>query len=171
MSHIKELLVDQLRDLLHAENQLLAAIPKMMEAAHHPKVRELFEKHLAQTEDQVERLQQVFEMLGEEPEPKTCRAMMGLVQEAQETIEEGSEKEQLAADLSLIAAAQKVEHYEISGYGTVRSLARLLGEFDVAKLLSHTLGEEEAADHLLTEAAKPLLQQAMAEDLETAGAR
>jgi len=88
------------------------------------------------------------------------------VQEGQEKIEEGEEKEELAADLALITSAQKVEHYEISGYGTVRSLARLIGETEVATLLTHTLGEEESADHLLTEISKPLLQQARVDELE-----
>jgi len=166
MSQVKEILVEELQDLLHAEQQLVAALPKMAKAAHNPRLREVFEKHLVQTQGQVERLQQVFELLGEPAEPKPCRAMMGLVEEAQETIEEGGDKEELGADLALITAAQKTEHYEISGYGTVRALARQLGELDAEKLLSHTLGEEESADFLLTEVAKPLLQQALAEDLE-----
>jgi Mn-containing catalase len=166
MSHVRELLVEELQDLLHAEQQLVGALPRMAEAAHNPRVKELFEKHLAQTENQVERLRQIFELLGEEATPKPCRAMMGLIEEGQETIEEGQDKDELAADLALITAAQKVEHYEISGYGTVRALARQLGEMEVEKLLSHTLGEEESADFLLTEAAKPLVQEALAEDLE-----
>jgi Mn-containing catalase len=166
MSQIKELLVEELQDLLHAESQLVGALPKMAKAAHNPKLREAFEKHLVQTQNQVERLKKAFEMLGEEAQPKPCKAMMGLVEEGQETIEEGSEKEELAADLALITAAQKVEHYEIAGYGTVRALARQIGAFDLATLLSHSLGEEESADHLLTEIAKPMLQQATAEDLE-----
>jgi Mn-containing catalase len=169
MSQVKELLIEELQDLLNAESQLLNAIPKMASAAHNPKLREAFEKHLAQTEVQVERLNKVFEMLGEEPQAKPCKAMAGLVEEGEETIEEGSEKEEFAADLALIAAAQKVEHYEISGYGTVRALARQIGEYDAATLLSHSLGEEETTDHLLTEIAKPILQQATAEDLVEAG--
>jgi Mn-containing catalase len=96
--------------------------------------------------------------------------MMGLIEEGQEVIEEGAEKEELAADLALITAAQKVEHYEISGYGTAKALARQIGAIDVATLLSHTLGEEESADHLLTTIAKPLLQQASIEDMEIAAA-
>jgi Mn-containing catalase len=168
MSQVKELLVEELQDLLHAETQLLGALPKMAKAAHHPKLREAFEKHLAETENQVERLRQVFELLGEEASPKTCRAMVGLVEEGQETIEEGEDKDEIAADLSLITAAQKVEHYEISGYGTVRALARQIGERDAEKLLSRSLGEEESADYLLTEIAKPLIQQATAEDLVAA---
>jgi len=169
MPHIKELLVEELQDLLHAESQLLNALPKMAEAAHHPKLKEAFVKHLAQTEVQVQRLKKAFELLGEEADPKPCKAMMGLVEEGQETIEEGEEKDEIAADLALITAAQKVEHYEIAGYGTVRTLARQIGELDVATLLTHSLGEEESTDFLLSEIAKPLIQQATIEDLETVG--
>jgi ferritin-like metal-binding protein YciE len=166
MPQVKELLIEELQDLLHAERQLVAALPKMAAAAHHPKLREVFEKHLTQTEGQIERLEQAFELLGEKAEPKTCLAMKGLIEEGQETIKEGSDKEELAADLALICAAQKVEHYEIAGYGTTKALARQIGAVEVATLLSHTLGEEEAADHLLTTIAKPLLQQASVEDME-----
>jgi Mn-containing catalase len=165
MSQVRELLIEELRDLLHAEGQLVGALPKMAQAAHNPKLRECFEKHLRQTEGHVERLKEAFELLGEDAQPKTCRAMLGLIEEGQETIKEGADKDELAADLALITAAQKVEHYEISGYGTVRALARQLGEIDVATLLSRTLGEEESADYLLTEVAKPLLQNALTEDM------
>jgi Mn-containing catalase len=168
MSHIKELLVEGLQDLLHAEMQLLGALPEMVKAAHDAKLKEGFEKHLLQTEMHVERLNKAFELLGEEAKPKPCRAMMGLVEEGRETIKEGGDKEDFAADIALITAAQKVEHYEISGYGTARALARQIRAFDVAKLLAHTLGEEESADHLLTEVAKPILQHMLAEDLEVA---
>ena len=164
MSQIKELLLEQLQDLLHAETQLTGALPKMAGAAHHPKLKEAFEKHLAQTEQHVVRLKQVFQALGEKAEPKPCKAMMGLVEEGEETIGEGSEKEPLAADLALIAAAQRVEHYEIACYGTVRSLARQLGEFGCARLLSQTLGDEESADFLLTAISDPLIQQVSMED-------
>src|SRR5690242_16753556 len=166
MPLVRELLIEELQDLLHAENQLVAALPKMAEAVHNSKLKEAFEKHLAQTQVHVERLQQVFELLGEDAESKPCKAMIGLVQEAQEKIDEGEEKEELAADLSLATVAQKVEHYEISGYGTARSLARLIDEKEVATLLTHTLGEEEATDHLLTQISKPLLQEARVDELE-----
>jgi ferritin-like metal-binding protein YciE len=164
MPQLKELLVEQLQDLLHAEGQLTGALPKMAEAAHHPKLKEAFEKHLVQTEGHVERLRKVFEMLGEAAESKPCKAMMGLIEEGKETIEQGGDKEPIAADLALIAAAQRVEHYEIACYGTVRGLARQLGEIDAARLLSHTLGEEESSDFLLTAIADPLIQQAAIED-------
>ena len=156
MAQIKELLIEELRDLLHAETQLTGALPKMAEAAHDPKLKEAFEKHLVQTENHVARLQQAFSILGEKAQPKPCKAMLGLVEEGKETIEEGEDKEPLAADLALITAAQKVEHYEISGYGTVKALARQLGLLDVAELMSHTLGDEESADYLLSSIAKPL---------------
>jgi Mn-containing catalase len=166
MSQLKDLLVEELQDLLHAETQLTKALPKMAEAAHNPKLRESFEKHLLQTENHVERLRTAFELLGEKAQAKPCKAMEGLVAEGQETIQEGKEKEELSADLALITAAQKVEHYEISAYGTLRALARQIGELDVAELLTHTLGDEEAADFLLTEVSKPLIQQATSEILE-----
>lgn len=164
MNPLKELLVEELRDLLHAEGQLVEALPKMAEAAHHPKLQQAFLKHLEQTERHVERLKTAFEFLGEKAQPRPCKAIMGLVEEGQETIEEGKGKEETAADLGLIAAAQKVEHYEISGYGTARSLARQIGERDVATLLSHTLGEEESSDYLLTELSKPLMQEASSQE-------
>ncbi len=165
MPQLKELLVEELQDLLHAETQLMGALPKMADAAHHPKLKEAFEKHLLQTEAHAERLKEVFALLGEKAQPKPCKAMMGLIAEGEETIEEGKQKEPIASDLALITAAQKVEHYEISGYGTVRGLARQIGAVDAATLLTHTLGEEESADFLLTTIAKPLLQQATLDDL------
>jgi Mn-containing catalase len=165
MPQIKELLVEELQDLLHAENQLLEALPKMAAAAHHPKLKEAFEKHLVQTEQHVERLTTAFSLLGEKAHAKPCRAMLGLVEEGAEKIDEAGRKEPLAADLALITAAQKVEHYEIAAYGTVRTLARQIGAIEVARLAAHTLGEEESADYLLTAIAKPLLQQAALDDM------
>jgi len=164
MPQIKELLIEELQDLLHAETQLTGALPKMAEAANHPKLKEAFEKHLVQTQGHVERLRSIFELLGEKAEPKPCKAMMGLIEEGQETIEAGGEKAPFAADLALIGAAQKVEHYEIASYGTARCLARQLGEIDCARLLTHTLGEEEAADFLLTAISDPLIQQLSLDD-------
>jgi Mn-containing catalase len=165
---LKELLVEELQDLLHAETLLTKALPEMAAAAHNPKLKEAFEKHLEQTQGHVARLNQTFELLGVKAQPRICRAMAGLVEEGKETIKEGKEKEQLAADLALVAAAQKVEHYEISGYGTVRALARQINEREVATLLSHTLGEEEGADFLLTTISKPLVQQASLDDYAAA---
>jgi Mn-containing catalase len=139
----------------------------MAEAAHNPKLREGFEKHLVQTENHVQRLKAAFELLGEKAQAKPCKAMEGLVAEGEETIQEGKGKQELSADLALITAAQKVEHYEISAYGTLRALARQIGEYGVAELLTHTLGDEESTDFLLTEISKPLIQQATSEILET----
>jgi Mn-containing catalase len=166
MSQLKELLAEELQDLLNAEMQLTKALPKMAEAAQNPKLKEGFKKHLIQTEGHIERLKKAFSLLGEKTHAKTCKAMEGLIAEGEETIEEGENKEALAADLALITAAQKIEHYEISGYGTVRSLARQIGELEVSELLTHTLGEEERTDFLLTEIAKPLIQQATSEIFE-----
>ena len=168
MSQLKELLVEELQDLLHAEMQLTKALPEMAAAAHHPKLREALEKHLEQTQGHVTRLNEAFELLGVKAQPKPCKAMLGLVEEGKEQIQEGKEKEELAADLALITATQKVEHYEISGYGTARALARQINEREVATLLSHTLGEEESADFLLTTISKPLVQQASLEDYAVA---
>jgi len=169
MAELKELLIDELRDLLHAEGQLVAALPKMAEAAQHPKLKECFEKHLIQTEGHVERLKKAFGLLGAKAEPKPCKAMMGLIEEGKETMEEGADKDPLIADLALVASAQRVEHYEIAGYGNVKCLARLVGEIEVARLLTHTLGEEEAADHLLTVISKPIWQEAVLGDEEAIG--
>jgi Mn-containing catalase len=166
MPQVRELLVEEMQGLLDAENQLIAALPEMAKAARNPMLKQAFEKHLVQTQLHVERLRKGFDLLGETADAKPCKAMLGLVQAGQEKIQEGEGKEELAADLSIIAAAQAVEHYEISAYGTLRGLARLIGERDVATLLSHTLGEEESTDHLLTEISKPLLQQARADELE-----
>jgi Mn-containing catalase len=107
MSQLKELLIEELQDILHAENQLVAALPKMAQAAKAPKLREAFEKHLEQTQLQVERLNQVFETLGSEPEPTPCRAMVGLIEESEERIEESTGKDELSADLALITAPKK----------------------------------------------------------------
>jgi len=164
MSQVKELLVDQLQDLLHAEAQLAGALPKMAEAANCPKLKGAFEKHLVETQGQIERLKQIFDQLSEPAEPKPCKAMMGLIAEGQETIEEGDDKDTTSADLALIAAAQRVEHYEISAYGTARALARQLGEYECARLLTQSLGEEESTDAQLTTLANPLLQQLTLDD-------
>jgi Mn-containing catalase len=159
MSELKSLLVDELQDLLSAENQIVAALPKMVQAAHNANLKEAFQKHLTQTQGQVERLKSALTLLGEDAKSKPCKGMKGLLEEGEEAITEGKDRDDLTADLGLIAAAQKVEHYEISGYGTAKCFARQLGEREVAALLSHTLGEEESADFLMTAITEPLLQQ------------
>ena len=154
---VEALLVEQLQDVLHAEGQLLKALPKMIAASRAPVLRFAFEKHLAETEDQVERLKEVFTLLGADAKPKPCKGMAGLVEEGSEVIEEGAEQEDITADLALIAAGQKVEHYEISAYGTARAMAGQAGYPEVAMLLSKSLAEEEAADSLLTQIAREMM--------------
>jgi Mn-containing catalase len=132
----------------------------MAKAAHDPKLKTAFEAHLKETEDQVERLNQAFGLLDAKIKAKPCKAMLGLVAEGEETITEGKEKSNDIADLALIVAAQKVEHYEISGYGSARAIAEQIGGAKVAKLLSQTETEEEKADKLLTGIAKRLMEHA-----------
>jgi Mn-containing catalase len=157
---IEELLVDQLRDLLSAEGQLVKALPKMVKAAHADALRRAFEHHLDETKAQVERLKEAFGLIGTPPKAKACKGMEGLIEESSEVIEEGKELEEVASDLALIAASQKVEHYEISAYGTARTMAGQVGLPAVAALLSKSLAEEEVADSLLTQLARELMSQA-----------
>jgi Mn-containing catalase len=159
MPMLEELLVEEMQDLLHAEGQLVKALPKMARAAHDPKLKQAFEKHLEETKGHVERLKQAFELLGARAKAKPCKGMQGLVEEGQEMITEGKEKDEIEADLGLVAAAQKVEHYEISSYGTLRTIAEKTGHSKVARLLAQTLGEEEKTDKLLTQLSAPLLEQ------------
>jgi len=163
MPMLQEVLVEEMQDLLHAEGQLVKALPKMAKAAHEPKLKQAFQTHLEETKGHVERLKQAFELLGAKAKAKPCKGMQGLIEEGQETITEGKEKEEVAADLALVAAAQKVEHYEISAYGTLRTIAERIGENKVAKILAQTLSEEEKTDKLLTQLSPPLLEQAASE--------
>ena len=160
MELLHELLTEELKDLLHAENQLVKALPKMAKAAKDPDLRIAFEDHLEQTKGHVERLKEVFELLDEKPKAKPCKGMAGLVEEGQEVIADGKEMEEAPADLALIGAAQRVEHYEIAAYGTARAIAEQMERRDIVKLLSQTLAEEEKADQLLTKLAQPLLEEA-----------
>ena len=157
---IQELLVDQLRDILHAEKQLLKALPKMAKAARSAQLQRLFEVHLEETEAQVERLNECFGILGTAARAKPCKGMMGLVEEGEDVIEESKKKDDAAADLALIGAAQRVEHYEISGYTTARNLAQQLHHSAIVQLLSKSLAEEENADQLLNQVARPLMSAA-----------
>jgi len=160
MPLLEELLVEELQDLLSAEAQLVKALPKMAKAATEPKLKLAFQKHLEETKGHVERLKQAFELLGEKAKAKHCKGMEGLISEGQEKIDEAGEKPDVAIDLALVAAAQKVEHYEISGYGTLRTIAEQLGNKKVARLLQQTLAEEEKTDALLTKLSPPLLELA-----------
>jgi ferritin-like metal-binding protein YciE len=147
----RELLIDELRDIYHAEKQLVKALPKMAKAAKAPKLRQAFEHHLEETKGQVERLEQVFEQLDTRSSGKRCEAMQGLIEEAKEMIEEIKTPEVL--DAALIVGAQKVEHYEIASYGSVCALAEALGQGEVKQLLEQTLNEEKAADQKLNKLA------------------
>jgi ferritin-like metal-binding protein YciE len=151
LNNLNELLVDQLQDLYSAETQLTRALPKMARAATNPELKQAFEEHLTQTEGHISRLEKVFESLGEAASGKTCKAMKGLIQEGSEAIDlKGDEN---VRDAALIAAAQRVEHYEIAGYGTVRSFAESLGLREAATLLQQTLDEEGDTDKRLTQLA------------------
>ena len=149
---LKDLYVEQLRDLYSAENQILKALPKMEKAAHAPALKAAFTKHLKQTEVHVQRLETIFEGLSEKPGGHTCKAMQGLVAEGDETIHEKATPE--VKDAALIASAQRVEHYEMAGYGTVRTFAKHLKEASAAKLLQTTLDEEGETDEALTKLAE-----------------
>jgi ferritin-like metal-binding protein YciE len=147
----RELLVDELRDIYHAEKQLVRALPKMAKAAKSAKLRQAFEQHLDETKGQVERLEQVFEQMDTRSSGKRCEAMEGLIEEAKEMMEEIKTREVL--DCALIMGAQKVEHYEIAAYGSACALAEALGQNNIKQLLEETLNEEKAADQKLNQLA------------------
>lgn len=151
LSDLRALYVEQLRDLYSAENQLVEALPKMAQAAHSPQLKQGFEMHLEQTRNHVKRLESVFQDLSEKPGGVTCKAMQGLVAEGSEMIEKDAAP--AVKDAGLIAAAQRVEHYEIAGYGTVVTYAKLLGEPQQAETLRTTEQEEKQTDQKLTELA------------------
>ena len=159
-SGLQDLLLRELRDILHAEKQLTKALPKMVKAARFDQLRELFEQHLIETESQIERINECFDLLGESTQAKPCKGMAGLIEEGQEVMKEGEEKEDAAADLALIAAAQRIEHYEMSGYTTARNLAQQLRHSAVVALLAKSLAEEENADLLLNQVARSLMSVA-----------
>jgi ferritin-like metal-binding protein YciE len=151
---LEELFVEQLQDLYNAETQLIKALPAMAKAAHSPALKAGFEAHFIQTKEHVSRLEQIFEVLGKEADGKKCQAMLGLIKEGKEMISEKASPE--VKDIGLIAAAQRVEHYEIAGYGCVRTYAKILGHTDAAKTLQTTLDEEAATDKKLTIIAEKL---------------
>jgi len=152
MQDLQDLFIEQLRDLYNAEKQLVKALPKMAKKATDEDLKQAFTTHLEETKGHVERLEEIFEGLGKRASGKTCKAMKGLVEEGEEAMEEDATPEVL--DAALIAAAQRVEHYEIAGYGTVRSYAKLLGNNAAAKLLQQTLDEEGNTDKKLTQLAE-----------------
>jgi ferritin-like metal-binding protein YciE len=147
-SSLREVFIEELRDLYDAEKQLTKALPKMAKAAENDELRAAFESHLEETKEHVSRLERVFEIFGEAAKSKTCRGMQGLITEAEELIDEEE------GDAALICGAQKAEHYEIAAYGSLRSWAKLLEETDAAELLNETLEEEKSADETLTDIAE-----------------
>ncbi len=158
---LRKLYVEELKDLYSAEKQILQALPKMMKKATNPKLKQGFEEHLRVTEKQVERLDQIFEEIGKSPRGKKCKAMEGLVEEGKEVMQEDMEAEVM--DAALIASAQRIEHYEMAGYGTCRTWAQTLGEKNQAKLLQQTLDEERLTDEKLTQLAESTINvEAMA---------
>lgn len=151
MDSLRELLIDELSDLYSAEKQLVAALPKMAKGANAESLREAILQHLEETEGQVERLDQVFEQMGEKPKRKKCKAMEGLIEEGSEILKKDGVPE--VKDAAIIGAAQRVEHYEIAGYGTARALAESLSLPEIAELLQQTLDEEGEADKKLNDLA------------------
>jgi ferritin-like metal-binding protein YciE len=153
MNTLRETFLEELADIYDAEKQLLTALPKLVKAAQNEQLKEGFEEHLEQTEEHVQRLEQVFEQFGEKAKARKCKAMAGLLEEGQELIQEK------AGDAALICAAQKVEHYEIAAYGSLKSWAESLNQNDAADLLDETLEEEKTTDEKLTEIAEGVVNQ------------
>lgn len=149
---LRDLLVEQIQDVYDAEQQLVDALPRMADAAAAPQLRRAFTDHLRQTQEQVRRLDQAFQLLNEKAQRKTCKAMQGLVREGDEAIRQDAEPE--VRDAGLIAAAQRIEHYEIAAYGTMRAYAHQLGIAKAEALFDQTLNEEGSADKLLTQIAE-----------------
>jgi ferritin-like metal-binding protein YciE len=149
---LEKLYISELRDLYSAENQLLKALPKMAKGASSPELKEAFEKHLKQTKGHVQRLEQLFEQLDESPKGKTCHGMKGLLEEGSEILQEDGED--FVLDAGIIVAAQKVEHYEMASYGSVRTFANLLKKDEAARLLQSTLDEESEASEILNRLAE-----------------
>jgi ferritin-like metal-binding protein YciE len=167
-SMLQEFFLDELRDIYWAEKHIVKALPKMQKAATSEELANAFEEHLAVTEEQVARLEEVFELLGEKARGKKCEAMEGLVSEG-ETVIEDTEEGSSTRDVALIIAAQKIEHYEIAAYGGLATLAKTLGKEDVAELLGQTLAEEKEADEMLTQLAENNVNQSAASEEQEEG--
>ena len=160
LNSLQDLYIDELKDIYFAENLLTKALPKMQAKATNPKLKQAFETHLGQTQNQIKRLDQIFEMLGVNEKSKPCKAMQGIVAEGEEMMSEDATPE--VADAALISSGQRAEHYEIAGYGTLRTYAEELGLPDQAKLLQATLDEEIETDQLLTKLAESRINKAAA---------
>jgi len=155
LTTLEDLYIEQLQDLFSAENQIIEALPKMIEAASEAKLKKGFQLHLEQTKEQATRLKQILDRIGEEADGKTCKAMQGLVAEGKEALKEG--KPGPVLDAALIAAAQRIEHYEMAGYGTARTFAKQLNDDESIPLLEKTLQEEKDTDEKLTQVAESLV--------------
>jgi ferritin-like metal-binding protein YciE len=151
MTKLQDLYVDELRDLLNAENQIIKALPKMAKNATSPQLQKAFQNHLVESRTHVERLNKIFENMGQRPKGKKCKGVEGILEEGKDFMDEADSDEVM--DAGLIASAQRVEHYEMAAYGTVRTYAQLLGDKEAARLLQQTLDEEGATDKKLTELA------------------
>ncbi len=160
LENLEQLFLQELRDLYDAEDQITEALPKMIEAAHYPQLKNALQDHLNVTRKQIERLDQVFNILGEDASGQTCKGMKGVIKEGDEIISQGGDN--ATVDAGIISAAQRVEHYEMAGYGTVRTYAELLGQQQIANLLQQTLDEEKEADEKLTEIARSVNIEAKA---------
>jgi len=171
LNSLDDLLVHELQDIYNAENQILKALPKMIKAASHPELQSAFEEHLEQTEGQVERLDQVFKLLGVPAKGKKCEGMAGLLEEGKTVMEQDAEPSVM--DAALIASAQKVEHYEMASYGCVCTYAEMLGYDQVHDLLGQNLEEEEVTDEKLSELAESVIniEAEAAEDAEEEASR
>jgi ferritin-like metal-binding protein YciE len=159
VENLDELLVDELKDIYSAEKQITKALPKLAKGAQSPELRKAFESHLEETKGHVERLDQIFEILGKSSRGKMCHGMEGLLEEGSEMLEENEKGE--VRDAGLIAAAQRVEHYEMAAYGSVRAFAKLLKQNEIVELLEQTLEEEKAADEKLTSISEQINPQAL----------
>ena len=158
MESLRDLFVEELKDLYSAENQILKALPKMIKKAASKELKNGFEQHLKETQGHVERLDKIFQELDESPRGKKCKGMEGVIADGKELMEEDAEPEVM--DAGLIGAAQHVEHYEMAGYGCVRTYAELLGHSNFVELLQKTLDEEKATDEKLTQLARKINVQA-----------
>jgi len=160
LENLQQLFVKELRDLYDAETQITDALPKMTKAAHHSELKNALQEHLEVTKNQISRLDRIFQMLDEKPTGETCKGMKGLLKEGDEIA--SADGDPSTIDAGIITAAQRVEHYEMAGYGTVRTYAELLGQHEMARLLQETLDEEKEADETLSDIASTVNVQSKA---------
>jgi ferritin-like metal-binding protein YciE len=160
LENLQQLFIKELRDLYDAENQITDALPKLIDAAQHSNLKNALQQHLSVTQQQIARLDRIFEMLNEKPTGESCKGMKGLLKEGDDIVSQGGDPS--TVDAGIISAAQRVEHYEMAGYGTVRTYAELLGQNEMARLLEQTMKEEQEADKTLSEIARTVNVEAKA---------